>query len=133
MNPSLRVSALALVLAACSSPPYAAQRIEDDAEMFANVVVTDSELYDVVKVGVFGVERVPGTNQLKVMVPIRNIDDEPIQILVQTGFLDGRKVPIGDETNQQVKVISPGATVLCEVISKKDTAQDWTMRLSWNR
>ncbi len=52
---------------------------------------------------------------------------------MQTGFLDGRKVPIGYETNQQVKVISPGATVLCEVISKKDTAQDWTMRLSWNR
>lgn len=135
MNPRLPFSGLLLfAFAACSSaPPYAAQPIEDDAEMTSNVVVADDELWDVVRIGRHGVERVPGTNQLKVMVPIRNIDDEPIQILVQVSFLDGKKMPIGDDTNQQVKLIGPGSTMPVTIISKLDTAQDWTMRLSWNR
>ncbi len=125
---------LVFAFTACSSaPPYAAQAIEDDAEQASNVVVADAELYDVVRVGRAGVERVPGSNQLKVMVPIRNIDDEPIQVLVQVSFLDGRKMPIGDDTNQQVKLIGPGSTMPVIMMSKLDTAQDWVMRISWNR
>ncbi len=125
---------LALVaLAACAAPPYAALSIEADAELESNVVVADAELRDVVRVGRFGVERVAGTNQLKVVVPVRNIDDEPIQVLVQTSFLDGQKRPIGDDTNQQVKILGPGMTTMVVVTSKMETAQDWTMRLAWNR
>jgi hypothetical protein len=66
-------------------------------------------------------------------VPLRNIDDEPIQVLVQTSFLDGQKRPIGDDTNQQVKILGPGTTATVVVLSKQEAAQDWTMRLSWNR
>ncbi len=120
-------------LAACASPPYAALSIEADAELESNVVVADAELHDVVRVGRFGVERVPGTNQLKVVVPVRNIDDEQIQVLVQTSFLDGQKRPLGDDTNQQVKILGPGMTATIVVISKLESAQDWTMRLAWNR
>ena len=120
--------------AACSSaPPYAAQAIEDDAEAMSNVVVADAELYDVVRVGKAGVERVPGSNQLKIAVPVRNIDDEAIQVLVQVSFLDGRRIPLGDDTNQQVKLIGPGSTLPIVVMSKMDTAQDWVMRISWNK
>lgn len=127
-------SVLALVaLAACASPPYAARSIEDDAELASNVVVADGELCDVVRVGRFGVERVAGTNQLKVVVPLRNIDDETIQVLVQTSFLDDQKRPIGDDTNQQVKILGPGMTTMVVVTSKLERAQDWTMRLAWNR
>jgi hypothetical protein len=124
---------LLFALAACSVPPYPARMIEDDAEEASNVVVADGELLDVVKVGRAGVERVPGSNQMRVMVPIRNIDDEPIQILVQVSFLDGRRMPIGDDTNQQVKLIGPGSTLPVVVTSKQEVAQDWVMRISWNR
>jgi len=125
---------LVLLLAACSSaPPYAALPIEDDAEATANVVVADSSLLDVVRIGRTGVERVAGSNQLKVMVPIRNIDDEPILVLVQTSFLDGQKNAIGDDTNQQIKLISPGSTLPVIVLSRTDFAQDWIMRISWNK
>jgi hypothetical protein len=124
----------AATLAGCSSaPPYAALPIEDDAEMESNVVVADKELLDVVRTGRAGVERVPGSNQLRVMVPLRNIDDETIQVLVQVSFLDGRKMPIGDDSNQQVKIIGPGSTMPLTFTSKSDAAQDWTMRVSWNR
>lgn len=134
MHKLFTLPALLVVLSACSSaPPYAALAIEDDAEQFSNVVITDKALHDIVRVGRAGVERVAGSNQLKVMVPVRNIDDEEIQVLVQVSFLDGRKMPIGDDTNQQVKIIGPGSTLPVVMLSKLDTAQDWTMRISWNR
>ena len=123
-----------LVLAACGgAPPYAADPIENDIEQFTNVTVSDAELKDVVRVGRSTVDRMPGSNQLRVMVPIRNVDDEPIQLLVQVSFLDGRQTPIGDDTNRQVQLIAPGATVNFTATSKFATAQDWQMRLSWNR
>jgi len=64
---------------------------------------------------------------------VRTTEAEPIQVLVQTSFLDGQKRPIGDDTNQQVKLIGPGATLPVIVVSKFDLAQDWIMRLAWNR
>ena len=133
---SLFVSAaLVLLLAGCGSvPPYAARTIEDDAEMESNVTVADGELYDVLLVGENPrVERVPGTNQLKVVVTLRNIDQEPIQILAQTSFLDAQKRPLDDDTNQQVRLLGPGETITHTAISKLAEARDWQLRLSWNR
>lgn len=128
-------AALALLVAACSSaPPYAARAIEDDAEMTSNVTVTDAELLDVIRVGTNPlVERVPGTNQLKVVVTIRNIDDEGIQILAQMSFLNAQKQPLGDDTNKQVKLLAPGETITYTATSKMAEARDWQLRLSWNR
>lgn len=124
----------ALFLTGCASgPPYAALRIENDAERISNVVVADAELYDVVRVGEASVERVAGTNQLKVVVPIRSVDDEPIQVLVQVSFLDLQKHPIGDDTNRQVRIIAPGSTITHTAISKQAEASDWVMRIDWNR
>lgn len=131
---SVTVLLLSLALGACSSaPPYAALAIENDAEATSNVVVTDAELHDVIRVGQAFVERVEGTNQLRVTVPIRNIDDETIQILAQVSFLNGRKQPIGDDTNRQVKILAPGDTITYVAISKQAEAADWTLRLGWNR
>jgi hypothetical protein len=125
---------LALTLSACASgPPYPAQPIEGDAESISNVVVTEENLEAIVRVGRANVERVSGTNQLRVMVPIRNIADEPIQVLVQVSFLDGRQTVIGDDTNRQLHMIAAGATLPITVLSRTDVAQDWTMRIGWNR
>jgi hypothetical protein len=136
MNPRSSSSALALlgvVLAACSSsPPYAARRIEDAPEL-GNVHVMEASLADIVLVGPANVDRVPGTNQMQVMLPIRNGSDTPIQILVQVSFLDGRRRMLGDDTNQQVKVINPWSTMPVVVTSKQDLAQDWQMTISWNQ
>lgn len=124
-----------LLFAACSSaPPYAALSIDEDAEAESNVTVTDSELLDVIRVGKNPlVERVPGSNQLKIAVTLRNIDDEPIQILAQTSFLNAQKQPLGDDTNKQVKLLAPGETITHVAISKSSDARDWQLRLSWNR
>lgn len=129
------LAALTLFAAACSSaPPYAARAIEDDAEMTSNVTVTDAELLDVIRVGTNPlVERVAGTNQLKVVVTIRNIDDEGIQILAQMSFLNAQKQPLGDDTNKQVKLLAPGETITYTATSKSAEARDWQLRLSWNR
>ena len=124
----------ALVFAGCgAAPPYAALAIENDAELTSNVVVADAKLHDILRVGPPFVERVQGTNQLRVTVALRNIDDEPIQILAQTSFLNSRKQPIGDDTNKQVKLIAPGDTITHVAISKQAEAMDWVLRISWNQ
>lgn len=131
---SLLCGSAAMLLTGCAyGPPYAALRIENDAERISNVVVADAELYDVVRAGDASVERVAGTNQLKVVVPIRNIDDEPIQVLLQVSFLDLQKRPIGDDTNRQVRILAPGSTITHTVISKQAEASDWVMRIDWNK
>jgi hypothetical protein len=130
---SSALAVLAVVAAACSSgPPYAARRIGDGPEL-GNIKVFDSALNDIIEVGPANVDRVPTTNQLKVMVPIRNTSDTPIQIRVQVSFLDGRKLMIGDDTNEQVKLLSPGSTMPHVVMSKQDLAQDWEMTINWHR
>lgn len=117
-------------LAACGGArPYAALPIEDDAELVSNVVISDPDLYDAIRVGRSGVERVPGSDQLKVMVPLRNISDGTVQVRVHTSFLDLAKQPIGDETNQQVQILSPGMTITHTAMSATAAARDWTMRV----
>lgn len=135
MNTTLSFSGLLLLaLSACASgPPYPARMIGHDAERNSNVVVADAALWNTVCVDVASVERVPGSNQLKVMVPVRNLSDEQIEVLVQVSFLDGRRMPTADDTNPQLQVFAPGETKPITMMSKFDTAQDWTMRISWNR
>jgi hypothetical protein len=117
---------------ACSSPPYPAYSIESDAEQISHVVVQDPALHDVIRVGNPLVERTPGGNNLRVVVPLRNIDDDYIQILVQMTFQNGQKVPIGDDTNRQVLTIAPGHTINYECSSKRQEAVDYVLRLGWN-
>ncbi|HEB53818.1 MAG TPA: hypothetical protein ENI87_11250 [bacterium] len=131
MKPTILPLLLLPMFAACgaSVAPYAALPIEDDAEMVSNVVITDAELREVVRVGRPGVERVATSNQLKVMVPIRNIGDSTLQVRVQVSFLDLDKSPIGDDTNARVQLISPGMTITHTALSRTAAARDWTMRI----
>jgi len=127
---SLSCLSTLLCLTACSSTaPYAALSYEDDAEATSNVVITNADLRDVIRVGRAGVQRVEGTNQLKVIVPIRNIDDREQQVRVQVSFLNLEKQPIGDDTNAQVQIIGPGATINHSVTSTMPEARDWVMRI----
>jgi uncharacterized lipoprotein YajG len=124
--------ATAALLAACAAPPYSAYAIENDAEEVSNVVVTDGSLQDVVRVGRARVERVPG-GELRVVVPVRNIDGERIQILAQIGFVDAQGLSVGDDSNQQVVIIGPGSTRTLDWVSHSELAADWVLRLSWNK
>lgn len=132
MNNRLAVAAFAALFAACSSAPYAAYAIEDDAEEVASVVVADSTLQNVVRVGRALVTRLPG-GELKVVVPIRNIDDEQIQVLAQISFRDEQRRPVGDTSNRQVLILAPGATVDAQWTSTSVDASDYVVRLHWNK
>ncbi|MBL8731217.1 MAG: hypothetical protein JNN13_02475 [Planctomycetes bacterium] len=123
----------AAFVACAAPPPYIALSIENDAEIASNVVVGDRALQDAVRVGRPSVDRVPGSNQLKVALPIRNIDDDALQLLVQVSFLDAQRAPIGDDTNRQVLLLGPGATQTHVAMSKFDAARDWVLRITWNR
>lgn len=123
-----------LALSACAAArPYPAFAIENDAEQITNVVVSDGSLQDVVRVGRSLVERLPTGGELRVVVPVRNIDSEAIQILAQVSFLDDDQNPVGDASNRQVMLIGPGHTHDFEWISRGREAADYVMRLSWNK
>ena len=130
MQPVLFV--MALGLAACASPPYPAYMIENDAEQIANVVVTDGSLRDVVRIGRTLVERTPG-GELRVVMPVRNIDSETIQILAQIGYLDANGAALGDDSNRQVQILPSGTTQTLEWTSMDTRAADYVVRLSWNK
>jgi hypothetical protein len=125
-------AAATLALAACSGAPYAALPIDDDASAKSNVLVAEESLYDVVRVGSPYVERVPGSNQLRVRVAVRNIDIESIQVAAQVSFLGLNREPLGDETSRDVLVIGPGVTMTSTALSKRADAADWQMTLNWN-
>ncbi|MFO1076722.1 MAG: hypothetical protein U1E73_03240 [Planctomycetota bacterium] len=122
---------LPLAVSACAVRPYPAYAIEDDAETVTNAVVADSTLQGVVRVGRALVERKEGL--LHVVVPVRNVDDEPIRVLAQISFLDTDRRPVGDSSNQQVKVIDPGNTLETEWVSRGREASDYVLRLSWDK
>ena len=122
-----------MTLASCSTPPpYVALPIRAGDPSISNVEVTEATLYEIVRIGTPTVQRIKGTNQLEVTVPILNIHHEQIQIHVQVTFLDHDLQPIGDETNKQTKLVSPGQTITHTAISRKAEAQDWLMRISWD-
>lgn len=122
-----------LLLAACASPPYAAYAIENDAELIASVVVGDSSLQGIVRVGRARVDRKPSDGELRVVIPVRNIDDESIQVLAQISFRDAQQMPVGDTTNRQVVIIPAGSTVDLEWVSRSREAVDYVLRLNWNK
>ncbi len=124
---------LVLLSTACSAPPYAAYAIEDDAEAIAQVVVNDASLQDVVRAGRPLVERVGPDDLLRVIVPIRNIDDEAISVLAQVAFLDRERRPLADETNRQVLLLGSGMTSNFEALSRSSKAADFVLRLTWNK
>ena len=135
MNPLIKLSSLAALafLTSCgSNAPYAALPIDDAREMLTNVHVTNAQIRRKVRVGRAGVQRIEGSNQLKVVVPIRNITRNPLQIRVQTSFLNLERQPIGDDTNEQVQVISPGMTINHVVTSRSSEARDWNMSIGPN-
>lgn len=135
MNKFHGLSMLAALLgwcAACAAPPYVAYSIEDDAEAISPVVVADGELQDVVRAGKPLIERLP-EGWLRVVVPIRNIDSEPIEVLGQFSFLDRDRAPLADDTNRALKLIPAGHTTNFEAISRRREAADWTLRLGWSK
>jgi hypothetical protein len=125
--------ALSLFAASCSAPPYPAYAIEDDAESMAQVVVADASLQAVVRAGRPLVERTQQGDFLRIVVPIRNIDDETISVLAQVAFLDNQRQPLPDESNRQVILLPPGGTSNFEAISRQSRASDFVLRLSWNK
>lgn len=119
------------LLVGCSTAPYAARAIEDDAEAESSVVVADASLHDVVRAGKPRLERIQGTNQLRIVVPVRNVDDEEIHVTMQVSFYDRNREPIGDDTSREQKIIAPGHTIHYVATSRMDNAEDFVLRVGW--
>ena len=131
---ALSTTSALLLLAACAAPPYSALRVDSDVEATSQVDVSDMSLQSVVRVvGHPLIERMNPDGQLRVIVPLRNIDNEEIQILAQVAFLDAQRQPLPDESNKRVMILGAGSTMNFEAISRGRDAADFTLRLTWNK
>ena len=131
---ALSIPSALLLLAACEAPPYAALTVDSDVEMGSQVVVSDPSLRSVVRVvGHPLMERMNPDGQLRVIVQVRNIDLEEIQVRAQFAFLNAQRQPLPDETNSQVRILGAGTTQNVEAISRGRDAADFTLRLTWNK
>ncbi|GDY02234.1 hypothetical protein LBMAG49_15630 [Planctomycetota bacterium] len=107
--------------------------IENDAETLSQVVVGDASLLSVLRAGQPLAVRTTPDDQLRIVVPLRNIDDEQIQVLTQIAFFDAQRRPLPDETNRQVITLAPGSTVNIESVSRSKQAADFVVRVTWNK
>lgn len=130
---ALTIPSALLLLAACEAPPYVALAFDSDAEVTSQVVVSDASLQNVVRVGKPLMERMNPDGQLRVIVPVRNIEQEEIRILAQFAFLNAQRQPLPDETNSQAKILRAGSTMNVEAISRGRDAADFTLRLTWDK
>jgi uncharacterized protein YcfL len=123
----------AFLLTACGvSSPYPVYSIENDTELASTVVAGEPSLAAVVRAGRARLDRV-ADNRLKLSVPIRNISDEAIQVLVQIVWRDRQQLSLGDESNRQVMTIPGGGTVEFVSTSRSDAADNYVVRLFWNK
>ncbi len=97
------------------------------------VEYADPDLSGVVELGAPAIERLRESNLLKVVVPIRNVTDEQVQLLVQMEFRDSNGLPYSDHTPSRVMIIERGMTKNFTATSLKPVAMNYVMRLRWNR
>ncbi len=132
--PSLVVLAAGLTLAGCSSsPPYAAPRIDNPAEQENAVVLASEDLADLVQVGSPVVERLPESGLLRVQIPVRNVGDDPLDVLCTMEFMNAELQPISDITSSYYMRIPAGMTKGFEAVSTKEIATDFVLRIRENK
>lgn len=123
----LRVLALSGLVfpLACSSTPMPADGVSDDEVSTYREIFAD-DLRGEVEVERPVMQRTP-QNQLKVVVPLRNVSGDDLRVLVQIQFLDELGAPSGDETNRQVMILPRGGTKAFTATSLTSNARDYKL------
>jgi|SoiMethySBSTD1v2_1073268.scaffolds.fasta_scaffold752450_2 hypothetical protein len=129
------IALLAAALCACSSGPIPATPIDarDDPEHRSAVMFMDRDLAGIIEVGMPTVERAPDTNLLAIHVPIQNLDELQVLLLVQVEFYDFNRMPYDDVTPKVPVSLMRGDRTTYSVTSKMARAQDFVVRLWHNR
>lgn len=110
---------------ACSSTPMPAEGVTDD-EVGAYREIFADDLRGEVEVERPVMQRTT-QNQLKIVVPLRNVAGDDLRLLVQVQFLDELGAPSGDETNRQFFYLPRGTTKAFSATSRTSSARDYKM------
>ena len=68
-------------------------------------------------------------NLLEVNVPISNISEDDVRLLVQLEFLDENGSPYNDETNRRAFLVPRGSTKSFRVTSLQSIASDYVLTI----
>lgn len=121
---TLALAGLSLSVA-CSSTPMPADGVSD-SEVSALREIFADDLRGELEVETPVMQRTAG-NQLKVVVPLRNVAGRDLRLLVQVQFLDELGAPSGDETNRQFVFLPRGSTKAFTASSRTSSARDYKM------
>ncbi|MFO1029963.1 MAG: hypothetical protein U1F60_02685 [Planctomycetota bacterium] len=104
---------LAVLVAACSAPPFPA-RTACDVPLPGTVVLDDLELADALAFGSVGLEGAHDTH-LVMVVPVGNVDLEVVTVRVDCAWFDAAGVEVGSSPRQVLR-LEPAACldVRCE-------------------
>ncbi|MCA8942859.1 MAG: hypothetical protein KDB80_09900 [Planctomycetes bacterium] len=116
------ILAVCLMLGACEVGPSRQSAQVQFADDLSGYVVVDEP----------SVERT-ADNLLRVSVPIRNVSDENIELMVQIEFRDAHGNPYNDETPKRVMLLARGETKHFFAHSMLSKADDFVATIWRNR
>ena len=74
-------------------------------------------------------ERTLDDNRLEVTAKIRNRENRRIEVQINCVFLDGNKIPVGDETPFQALILTENATEQVKFTAMNTLAKKYTIRI----
>lgn len=126
----LLVASLALVLGACESSPYPDAGRTD---MMAPGTYPRNVMLDGLGQGVVLGEAIvtPGNDArpIKVVQPVRNILDYPINVQYRFEFFDASRRPLGPDSGWVFRNLPPKAELFLEGAALQTTATDWRLQI----
>lgn len=127
------LSLVALALSGCSTIWLPARSIENEKHSAPGIIVHGDSLEGIVRAGPPQAESVWPDQRLKVVVPIRNIDIEPIRVVVEIRFLEAEAGRIAEVRRRVVLSLESMEVRQAELSSSGPGVFGFEVRLMWDK
>ena len=124
---------VALALSSCSTIWLPAHSIENEKVFAPGIIVHGDSLQGILRAGRPRTESVRPDQRLRVVVPIRNIDIEPVRVVVELRFLQADAGQITEVRRQTVLSLSSMEVREAELTSSGPGVFGFEVRLMWDK
>ena len=124
---------VALALSSCSTIWLPAHSIENEKVFAPGIIVHGDSLQGILRAGRPRAELVWPDQRLRVVVPIRNIDIEPVRVVVELRFLQADAGQITEVRRQTVLSLSSMEIREAELTSSGPGVFGFEVRLMWDK
>lgn len=124
---------VALALSSCSTIWLPAHSIENEKVFAPGIIVHGDSLQGILRAGRPRAESVWPDQRLRVVVPIRSIDIEPVRVVVELRFLQADAGKITEVRRQTVLSLSSMEVREAELTSSGPGVFGFEVRLMWDK